>query len=436
VEGSYYLKFLSLIGIPIQIAICYALSTNRKNINWTLVGAGLGLQAVFALLILKTDTGRAFFDGMNGVITGILSYTQVGAKFVFTSHVTGQMEAPLINFAFNVLPTIIFFASLMTILYHIGILQPIVYYIAWAMQKTMKTSGAETLSAAANIFMGQTEAPLVVKPFIGKMTLSELNCIMVGGMATIAGGVMAAYVSMMQKNFPEIAGHLLAASVMSAPAAMLYAKIMVPEDGEPETSGKLELKLEKVDQNVIDAAARGASEGMSLALNVAAMLIAFIALIAMINGLWQWICAHLLSYVFPAGMLARIDTLEEIMGYINAPFAWMMGVSTKDLLVAGQLLGEKTVLNEFVAYAHLGEIINGTYKIGEEVVKLDKRTWVILTYACCGFANFGSIGIQLGGIGGLAPERRHDLAKLGLRALVAATFASYTTANIAGILVE
>jgi CNT family concentrative nucleoside transporter len=426
-------KFFSLIGIPIQIGICYALSTNRKKINWTLVASGIFLQFCFALIILKTPQGKALFSYMNSVVNTILNFTQEGAQFVFGPLAkTDDPKSIGFLFAFQVLPTMIFFSSLMTILYHLGIMQKLVYGIALVMHKTMKTSGAESLSAAANIFVGQTEAPLVIKPYVAKMTLSELNCVMVGGMATIAGGVMAAYVGMMREKFPEIAGHLMAASVMSAPAALIFAKIMVPEDGVPETSGTVELKVEKIDQNVIDAAARGASEGMSLAINVLAMLIAFIALIAMGNHFWQMLCSGVMKVV-PVD-LTRIDTLQEVLGYLNAPFAWMMGVPSQDLLVAGQLLGEKTVLNEFVAYAHLGEIVTQKTLMGNPV-ELAPRTWVILTYACCGFANFGSIGIQLGGIGGLAPHRRGDLANLGLRALVAGTFASYLTANIAGILV-
>ncbi|RCK75314.1 MAG: Nucleoside permease NupC [Candidatus Ozemobacter sibiricus] len=427
-------KFISLLGIVIQILICYALSTNRKAINWRLVAMGMGLQLVFAYLIISTSPGKAFFALMNDIIVTILNFTTEGARFVFGNLAdAGAAKGIGFCFATQVLPTIIFFSAFMTVLYHLGIMQKIVYAIAVVMQKTMKTSGAESLSAAANIFVGQTEAPLVIKPFVGKMTLSELNCIMVGGMATIAGGVMAAYVGMMKDRFPEIAGHLMAASVMSAPAALVFAKIMVPETEVPETSGGCELKVEKIDQNIIDAAARGASEGMSLAINVAAMLIAFIALIAMGNAAWQLVCRWIAAAT--ALDLSAFDTLEELMGWVNAPLAWIMGIPTKDLLVAGQLLGEKTVLNEFVAYAHLGEIVNGTFLRDGVPVVIDDRTKVILTYACCGFANFGSIGIQLGGIGGLAPHRRGDLANLGIRALIAGTFASYQTANIAGLMV-
>lgn len=426
---------ISIVGMIVQILICYLLSTNRKAINWRLVSMGIFIQLVFAFIILKTQAGKSFFKLMNDVIVTLLSFTSKGAEFVFGNLASSTAERGIgFCFATQVLPTIIFFSSFMAIMYYLGVMQYIIKAIAIVMQKTMGTSGAESLSAAANIFVGQTEAPLVVRPFIERMTLSELHCIMVGGMATIAGGVMAAYVGMMKDNFPEIAGHLLAASVMSAPAALVFAKILVPETEKPETLGSCELKLEQVDRNIIDAAARGASEGMTLAINVAAMLIAFIALINLGNSIWQNICYYLSSFL---GInLSVIDTLEKLLGIINAPLAWLMGVETKDLLVAGQLLGEKTVLNEFVAYAHLADIVNGKFIRDGAVVALEKRTWVILTYACCGFANFGSIGIQLGGIGALAPNRRHDLAHLGIRALIAGTFASYQTANIAGLFVE
>ncbi|NCB39099.1 MAG: hypothetical protein EOM80_10035, partial [Erysipelotrichia bacterium] len=330
-------------------------------------------------------------------------------------------------FGFNVLPTIIFFSAFMAILYHLGIMQRLVYYVAMIMQKTMKTSGAESLSAAANIFVGQTEAPLVIKPYVEKMTFSELSCVMTGGMATIAGGVMAGYVGMLKDSIPGIAGHLIAASVMSAPAAMVFAKILVPETEVPETSGNVELKIEKIDQNVIDAAARGCSEGMSLALNVAAMLIGFIAMIAMGNHLWGMF-ANLIG-------LTSYNTLESLLGLIASPFAWMLGVPMQDISIAGELLGKKTILNEFVAYADLANYLNGNVLVDGKAVELTMRTRVILSYALCGFANLGSIGIQLGGIGGIAPSRRGDLAKLGLRALIAGTFASFLTGNIAGMLI-
>jgi CNT family concentrative nucleoside transporter len=306
----------------------------------------------------------------------------------------------------------------MAVLYHLGVMQQVVKGFAWVMQKTMRTSGAETLSASANIFVGQTEAPLLVRPFVGKMTESELMCVMTGGFATVAGGVMAAYVGMLHAAFPDIAGHLLAASVLSAPAALVCAKVMFPEDGEPETRDTLHVRVERIDANVIDAAARGASEGLRLAANVGAMLLAFIALISMLN----WALA------FMAGLVGiEAFTFERLMGWVAWPFAFAMGVPAAECAQVGQLLGEKLVLNEFVAYAHLQRMLEG----GEA---LSYRALTLSTYALCGFANFASIGIQIGGIGSLAPERRHDLAKLGLRALFAGTLACQMTANIAGML--
>ncbi len=445
-------KFISLIGIPVQIGICYALSTDRKKIDWKLVGWGIGLQLIFAVLILKTPQGEALFGWLNDAVVRMLSFSTDGARFIFGELVNFVVPVNVGNstaspdlaagvatlkltattgayFAFNVLPTIIFFSSFMAVLYHLGIMQRLVYYVAMVMQKTMKTSGAESLSAAANIFVGQTEAPLVIKPYVDKMTFSELCCIMTGGMATIAGGVMAAYVGMLKDHIPGIAGHLIAASVMSAPAAMVFAKILVPETEVPVTSGSVELRIEKIDQNVIDAAARGCSEGMSLALNVAAMLIGFIAMIAMGNHIWKMV-ADLLG-------ITSYNSIESLIGLIAAPFAWLLGIPSSDVYIAGELLGKKVILNEFVAYADLGKYVNGQVLGADGVpVQLAMRSRIILSYALCGFANLGSIGIQLGGIGGIAPARRGDLAKLAFRALLAGSFACFLTANIAGILIE
>jgi len=445
-------KFISLIGIPVQIGICYALSTDRKRIDWKLVGWGIALQLIFALLILKTPQGEALFGWLNDAVVRMLSFSTDGAKFIFGELVnfvvpvnvgdattSPELAAGVSTlkltattgayFAFNVLPTIIFFSSFMAILYHLGIMQRLVYYVAMVMQKTMKTSGAESLSAAANIFVGQTEAPLVIKPYVDKMTFSELCCIMTGGMATIAGGVMAAYVGMLKDHIPGIAGHLIAASVMSAPAAMVFAKILVPETEVPVTSGSIELRIEKIDQNVIDAAARGCSEGMSLALNVAAMLIGFIAMIAMGNHIWKMIA--------DAIGITSYNSIESLIGLVSAPFAWLLGIPSSDIFIAGELLGKKVILNEFVAYADLGKYVNGqVLGANGEPVQLAMRSRIILSYALCGFANLGSIGIQLGGIGGIAPARRGDLAKLAFRALLAGSFACFLTANIAGILID
>lgn len=437
-------RLQSLVGIPLLLLFAWTMSTNRKLIPWRVIGWGLGLQFLFALLVLKTSPGKWLFAKLNDLVMMLLGFTTEGARFIFGGLVDHQVPvglrdpaapmAPLQTppaaaeqgmemvastgafFAFNVLPTIIFFSALMAVLYHLGIMQLLVRGMAFVMLRTMGTSGAESLSAAANIFVGQTEAPLVVRPFIEKMTNSELNAIMTGGFATVAGGVMAAYVGMLSGIFPDIAGHLIAASVMSAPAALVVAKIMFPEEEVPATQGKLTIHVEKIDINVIDAAARGAGEGMTLALNVAAMLLAFLALVAMLN-----------AGIGAAGGLVGLPdlTLEVLVGYIFWPMAWAMGVPASECAAVGELLGIKTILNEFVAYLRLADAAAG----------LSYRSTVIVTYALCGFANLGSIGIQLGGIGGIAPMRRSDLARVGFRAMIAGTLAAFLTANIAGTLV-
>jgi CNT family concentrative nucleoside transporter len=431
-------RLRSLLGMLLLLAIAWALSVRRNEPAWRVILWGVGLQLIFAVFILKTPVGAQIFVWLNTVVLALLDFTVEGARFIFgdlvynnvpvgvgaagtndlVQEVPGQVARTGASFAFNVLPTIIFFSSLMTVLYHVGIMQWVVKGVAWVMQKTLRTSGAETLSAAGNIFVGQTEAPLMIKPFIEKMTMSELHAVMTAGFATVAGGVMAAYVGMLRGVFPDIAGHLMAASVMSAPAALVMAKLMYPEDGDPATRGQLKLDLEKPDVNVIDAAARGAGEGLGLALNVGAMLLAFIALIALLNALLGW-----------GGGLVGLETLslEKILGWILAPLAWFMGVPWVDAVTVGSLLGIKTVVNEFVAYLSLSSIL-------QELGALQPRSVVISIYALSGFANFSSIAIQLGGIGGLAPSRRHDLSRVGLRAMVAGSLAAFMTATIAGML--
>ncbi len=436
-------RLQSIFGVFILLGLAWTMSTNRKKIPWRVIGWGLGLQFVFAVLVLKTDTGQWFFGKLNDVVKALLGYTEAGSRFIFGGLVQNELTlvakepVPFADgepvaltgyegmnlvvdngsfFAFNVLPTIIFFSALMAVLYHLGVMQWLVRGMAWVMFKTMGTSGAETLSAAANIFVGQTEAPLVVRPFVEKMTMSELHAIMTGGFATVAGGVMAAYVAMLASVFPDIAGHLVAASVMSAPAALVISKIMWPESQESTTAGEMKLKVEKLDVNVVDAAARGAGDGMKLALNVGAMLLAFIALVAMGNG----ILGVVGGWVGLEGL-----TLQALVGYIFWPLAWAMGVPAAECTEVGQLLGIKTILNEFVAYLEMSAIAD----------HLSYRSMVIVTYALCGFANLGSIGIQLGGIGGIAPTRRSDLARVGFRAMLAGTLAAFMTANVAGALV-
>jgi CNT family concentrative nucleoside transporter len=431
-------RLQSVLGLLVLGLVAWSLSVDRKNLAWRVILWGVGLQLAFALFILKTPVGAYLFEWLNTVVVSLLGFTVEGARFVFgdlvhnnvpvglgeagtsapIQEIPGQVARTGASFAFNVLPTIIFFSSLMTVLYHLGVMQWVVRGVAWVMRKTMRTSGAETLSAAGNIFVGQTEAPLLIRPFVEKMTMSELNAVMTGGFATVAGGVMAAYVGMLVAYFPDIAGHLMAASVMSAPAALVMAKLMYPEDGEPVTQGSLKLELERPDVNVIDAAARGASDGLGLALNVGAMLLAFIALISLLNALISW-----------GGGMVGLEglSLETILGWVLAPLAWLMGVPWVDAVTVGSLMGIKTVLNEFVAYLQLSSILQGGSG-------LQPRSVVIAIYALSGFANFSSIAIQLGGIGPIAPSRRHDLSRLGLRAMVAGSFAAFMTATIAGML--
>jgi CNT family concentrative nucleoside transporter len=409
----------SAAGIVAILGLCWAMSRNRWCVDWRLVGIGLGLQAVFAFSLLGSERGRRAFGYANDAIVKLLDFSKEGASFLFRSYVSGTVEPALVNFAFSVLPSIVFFSSLMAVLYHVGIMQFVIRVISWVMQRTMRTSGAETLSTAANVFVGQTEAPLLVRPFVGAMTKSELLVIMAGGMANTAGGVLAAYVGMLYTFFPDIAGHLLVESILSAPAALVTAKIMWPEDGMPTTLGTSHLAIPKVDSNTVEAAARGATEGLSLAFNVAAMLIAFIALISMLdNGLGALTNA----------MFHRPVTFQMIAGWVFVPFAWLMGVPNGDCAKVGELLGQKIVLNEFVAYGTLTETLSKTPGA------LSERAVLIVSYALSGFANFGSVAIQIGGIGAMAPERRGDIASLGLLAMVAGSFATFMTACFAGIL--
>jgi CNT family concentrative nucleoside transporter len=402
-------RLISVFGLLFMVGVGFVFSSDRKNINWRTVGSGLLLQVTLGLLILKTSGGQAIFEGARSFFTSILGYTNEGSQFIFGP----LMDTNKFGFIFfvMVLPTIIFMSSLMSILYHLGLMQIVIKGTAKVMVKLMGTSGAESLSAAANIFAGQTEAPLVVKPFIQTMTNSELMALMTGGMATVAGGVLAAYVGM-----GIDAGHLLAASVMSAPAALICAKILVPESARPETTGQVSLDLPKTTANLIDAAASGAGEGLKLALNVGAMLLAFIALIALVNGCMSWF----------GGLFGYPQfSMELISGYLFAPIAFIMGVPWSEAFLVGTLLGKKLIVNEFVAYLDLQNMMG----------QLSPRSIVISTYALCGFANFSSIAIQVGGIGTLAPERRQDLARLGMRSLLGGTLACLMTACIAGIFI-
>lgn len=499
-ETSIMDRARSVVGLLFLLLVCWLLSNNRKIIPWRVVLWGMGLQIILGVIVMKTDLGNWFFSMVNGAFMKLLQFTTNGAGFLFGNLArsgnvpvgpggpfgpvasSGEVAAVGAYFAFSVLPTIIFFSSLMAVLYHSGIMEKIVKSVAWVMQKTMKTSGSETLSASGNIFVGQTEAPLLVRPYVDGMTQSELMTVMTGGFATVAGGVMAAYVGMLSQWFPDIAGHLLSASVMSAPAALVCAKLMVPEPDptKSETYGECKVVLEKIDVNIIDAAARGAGEGLKLALNVGAMLLAFLALIAMFNYLvavpsylqhvaalsefrdaitqaltaspsvlksapgclnadmpWEntaacigtvseWVSTTSVSQSVQTPSLWSVYTLQSMLGFVLQPVAWLMGVSWDQAQSVGQLLGIKTIVNEFVAYGDLAGMLAKSEVSG--------RSAVIATYALCGFANFGSIAIQLGGIGGIAPKRKGDLAKLGLRAMIAGTIAAMLTATVAGML--
>ena len=403
-------RLIGIAGILVLLGIALAMSNNRKAISWQLVTWGLGIQILFAIIILKTPVGAPFFGAIDIGIKNLLSFSDAGSDFLFKSFRYGVVEDPLMNFAFRILPTLIFFSSLIAVLYHLGIMQFIVKWIARVMQKSMGTSGSETLCVSGNIFVGQTEAPLLVRPFILKMTKSELMAVMVSGFATVAGGVMAMYVSMLG-DIPGIAGHLLAASIMSAPAALVIAKIIYPETEASDTFGDLKIALDKKDDNIMEALSRGATNGMKLAANVAAMLVAFVAIIAMVNAI-----------------LGLIDlSLQQILGWIFSPLAWVMGVPWNEAGIIGSLMGEKLVLTELIAFGDLSELMTTN--------SISDRSAIIASYALCGFANFASVGIQLGGIGGIAPERRKDLAKLALKAMFGGALASWLTATIAGMLI-
>ena len=410
-------RLTGLIGILLLIGTAYGLSNNRKRISMNIVGWGLGLQIIFAFIILKTPIGRPFFTILDKIIKKLIGFSDAGSDFLFKSFVPDiGYHVARVNFAFRALPVIIFFSSLIALTYHFGIIQFIIKWIARGMQKTMKTSGAETLSISANIFVGQTEAPIIVRPFIASMTHSELMAIMTGGFATVAGSVLALYVSWLG-YIEGIAGHLLAASVMSAPAALMIAKIIYPETKTSQTAGDLRISIEKQDTNAMDAIGRGATDGLKLAANVGAMLIAFVSIIAMIN--------YILGFA---------DTsMQALLGFIFKPLAWSMGVPWEEAGIIGSLMGEKIVLTELVAYGDLGNILKEQALTGKEI--LSERSVVIASYALCGFANFGSIGIQLGGIGAMAPERRKDLAELAIKAMIGGALASWMTATIAGMLI-
>lgn len=430
---DFFINFLrAAMGVIVLLGFVWLLSNNRWRVNWRLVGTGVGLQLLLGALILKVPAVRVPFEYISRFFVEILSFTGRGSEFLFGDLVRDTQSFGFI-FAFQVLPTIVFFSALTSLLYYLGILQRIVYGFAWVMHKVMRLSGAESLAAAANVFVGQTEAPLVIKPYIPRMTRSEIMALMTCGMATIAGAVLAAYIGILGGPDPEeqrkFATHLLVASILNAPAALVVAKIVVPETGEVDK--EILIPKDKIGSNFLDAIAGGTTQGLSLALNVGAMLLVFIAMITMINyGLaWigDWTGLNALAAAATDGRFPEFS-LQLVLAYIFAPVAWVIGVNAQDILIFGQLLGEKMVINEFVAYASLAEV-------RAEGLFLHEKSVLMATYALCGFANFSSIGIQIGGISVLAPERRDVLCSLGLRAMIGGTVATLLTATIAGLLV-
>ena len=428
---SIFSRLRGVLGVFVLLGIAFALSNKRSRIDWKLVASGTILQVTFAALLLKTPLGDLFFRGSSAFVGKLLSFCDAGTRLVFGNLVQNsiRVKAPdgtLTDMvvetgslvAFGVVPTILFFSALSAVLYHLGILQLVVRFLAAGMRYVMNISGAESLGAAANVFIGQSEAPLAIRPFIEKLTRSEVMALMAGGFATVAGGVLVFYVSMLERFMPDIAGHLVSASIMSAPASLIMAKIMVPETEVPETQSGAHTDVEKTDANIIDAATRGTSEGLSLALNVAAMLIGFTALIALVN----WCIGTPAELMGLEGM-----TLQRILGWVLSPLAFLLGVPWSDAVQVGGLMGTKTILNEFLAYLDMVRLLDaGLISEGKSVV--------IATYALCGFSNFASIGIQVGGLTVIAPSRRKDFAELGLKAMIAASLACFQTAAIAGIL--
>jgi CNT family concentrative nucleoside transporter len=443
-------RLVSLLGLGAFCGMAWLMSERRDRIVVRPIAWALGLQLLFGLIVLSPFL-QGLFIALNDGVGRLLSFSNDGATFVFQSiepHFidvpkgdgvesklfVGQVSPPTKTFAFWILPTIIFFSTLMAVLYHLGVMQVVVKGIARVMMRSMGTSGAETLSMSGNIFLGQTEAPLLVRPFLPKMTRSELMAVMTGGFATVAGGVMGAYVGFLQAAIPDIAGHLIVASILSAPAAFAMAKIIVPETEQPETMGNVDFEFPPTASNVIEAGANGAADGMKLAINVAAMLIAAVALMSMFNfftgyvplvrcdGSWG------AGYACAAGVEPHALRLEDLLGWVFAPFAFLMGVPWSESGVVGQLLGEKLILTEFSAYAHLGQLVTAP---GEPV--LSSRSAIIASYGLCGFANFASIGIQLGGIGGIAPQRMGDIASLGFKAMWAGALAACVTGAVVGL---
>ena len=421
------------LGIVFLLAVAWLLSNNRRAINWRLVGSGMALQVVFALGVLKVPIVNKAFDAVASFFVVVLDFTKAGSAFLF-GNIIERTDTFGYIFAFQVLPTVVFFSALSAALYYFGILQRIIYGISWVMTRTMGLSGPESLATAANVFIGQTEAPLVIRPYLEKMTRSELLCLMTGGMATIAGGVFAAYVGFLGGDDPErqlyFARHLLTASIMSAPAAIVAAKMLFPETERQHTDEEVKMEIDS-GSNLLDAISRGTTDGLKLAVNVGAMLLVFTALVAMVNYVLEnfigsWTGLNDWASAMTDGR-AQGFTFTYLLGLIFAPIAWLLGVPSSDILTVGELLGQKTVINEFVAYAALGDMQNTG-------VQLQPKSLLIALYALCGFANFASIGIQIGGISAIAPGQRRALTELGVKALIGGTIACFLTAALAGMI--
>ena len=407
-------RFTGVLGLITMLGLAYLFSTDRKAIKLKAVLWGVGLQLVFAVFVLKFEIGRLLFEKAGFLVNKLLSFSYIGSEFVF-GEIGKKVSLLGFSFAFQVLPTIIFIAAFFALLYHIGVMQLVIRAAAWIMTRVMGVSGAESLNVAASIFMGQTEAPLTIRPFLSKLTKSELMCVMTSGMAHVSGGIMAAYIA-----FGIEAKHLLTAVIMTAPGTLLMAKMLVPETEKPLTAGRVEMPEVEKEANFLGAISRGTVDGLHLALNVGAMLITFLALLALINALMggghNWLAGH--------GVAGFPSSLQQIFGWIFAPVAWVIGIPWRDCATIGNLLGTRMVINEVVAFTQLGGMR----------ATLDPRSFTIATFALCGFANFSSIGIQIGGIGALAPNQRGQLAKFGIRAMLAGTMANLMSASIVGIL--
>lgn len=423
-----------ILGMLVLLLISFLLSNNRKAINWRTVGFGLTAQLLLAIGVLKVPFIQAIFEWVGGLFVSILNFTMAGTKFLFDSFITNQLDNALVNFAITILPTIVFFSALTSVLFYLGVIQKIVKGLAWLLTKILQISGAESLSVAGNIFLGQTESPLMIKAYLEKMNRSEILLVMIGGMATVAGGVLAAYIKFLGAGDPVLeifyAKHLLAASVMAAPGAIVISKILYPQTEEINTEVKV--TQENIGSNILDAIANGTSEGLRLAVNVGAMLLVFLAFIAMFNGILGWVgdITSLNTWVAENTMYKSLS-LEFLLGYLFAPLMWLIGVAQEDMALMGQLLGIKLVASEFIGYIQLAELKNPA-----EILHLKYQKSIIMaTYMLCGFANFASIGIQIGGIGSLAPGQRKTLSEFGIKALIGGTVASLLSATIAGMII-